>query len=127
MPFASPTFRPPGQRTKQERAKTADQRRGSASSRGYTGRWAKASETHRKRSPLCEYCGLIGRTTPADCTDHLYPHRWPVFEGVFWETKWWVSSCDDCHSGFKQRVERRGAAALDHLARQLGRPTFDEG
>lgn len=124
MPSRPSTFRPRGMRTKQERDRDDDQRRGSAASRGYDGKWAKASTTHRQRNPLCAYCSLRGWVTAATCTDHLYPHRWPIYAGVFWRTEWWVSSCDTCHSGFKQGVERQGSAALDALAVRLGRPVF---
>lgn len=125
MAVRPPTFRPRGQRTVQEKRREIDERRGSAASRGYTGRWAKASATFLKRNPLCEYCRLRGRPlTPSTCTDHLYPHRWPIYQGVFWRSEWWVASCDTCHKGFKQSIERRGSAALDALARQLGRPVF---
>lgn len=118
------TFRPRGAPTRQEVNQASDARRGSAASRGYDGRWSKASRTFLSRNPLCAYCSLRGFVTAAACTDHLYPHRWPIYEGVFWRTEWWVPSCDSCHSGFKQGVERQGSAALDDLARRLGRPTF---
>lgn len=51
--------------------------------------------------------------------DHLYPHR--TYDGVFWLTEWWVASCTPCHSGMKQAVEQAGKAAIDALARRLGR------
>jgi hypothetical protein len=63
--------------------------------------------------------------TPATCTDHLYPHRWAIYALVFWLKKWWVPSCNACHVGFKQSIERRGSTALDDLARQLDRPVFN--
>lgn len=125
MAVRAATFRPHGTRSKQERAKEVDQRRGSAASRGYDSRWAKASATFLKRNPLCAYCALRGLPiTPATCTDHLYPHRWPIYAALFWKTEWWVASCDTCHSRFKQSIERRGSADLDALARRLGRPVF---
>lgn len=120
-------FRPHGSRTKQDRDQEADARRGSAASRGYDGKWSKASTTFRARNPLCAYCALRGFVTPSTCTDHLYPHRWPIYAGVFWKTHWWVASCDPCHVGFKQQVERQGSEALDDLARRLGRPIFTAG
>lgn len=113
-----PLFRPKAQPTRQQQNQEADRRRGSARARGYSPAWDKASAGHIRNSPLCRYCELIGVVRPATLTDHLYPHR--TYEGVFWVKRLWVSSCDDCHSGFKQRVERKGRAALDHLARRLG-------
>jgi 5-methylcytosine-specific restriction protein A len=41
---------------------------------------------------------------------------------LFWDERWWVSSCSPCHSGFKQRVELMGATAIDRLADQLQLP-----
>jgi hypothetical protein len=40
--------------------------------------------------------------------------------------QWWVSCCKSCHDGMKQRLERLGRAAIDTLARRLGRPLWDE-
>lgn len=113
-------FHPRARQTRQEQNRVADRRRGSARQRGYSRAWDKASTGHLRNSPLCLYCKLIGRDEPADLTDHLYPHR--TYEGVFWLKAYWVSCCDDCHNGFKQRVERKGRVALDCLALQLGLP-----
>lgn len=124
MPSMPRTFRPRGAPTRAEVNRDSDARRGSAASRGYDGKWSKASATFLSRNPLCSYCALRGFVTPSACTDHLYPHRWPIYAGVFWETKWWVASCKACHDGFKQSIERQGSDALDALARRLGRPTF---
>ncbi|MES2494624.1 MAG: hypothetical protein V4618_00790 [Pseudomonadota bacterium] len=109
-------FRPHAAGTKRE----VDLRRGSASERGYDGRWAKASASYRREHPLCAYCALLDKVAAASLVDHLYPHR--VYDGVFWERDWWVSSCGPCHSGMKQAVERQGRSALDRLAARLGRP-----
>lgn len=122
MPTMPKRLRPAGARSKVQVRREQDERRGSAASRGYDGRWAKASASFRRRCPLCEYCALNGRVEPATLTDHLYPHR--VYDGVFWVTDWWVASCAACHSGMKQGVERAGKAAIDALALRLGRPTL---
>jgi 5-methylcytosine-specific restriction enzyme A len=124
MPSMPRTFHPRGAPLRCEVNREADFRRGSAAARGYGSRWAKASATFLARNPLCSYCALRGFVTPSALTDHLYPHRWPIYDGVFWETKWWVASCKPCHDSFKQSVERQGSAALDDLARRLDRPTF---
>ncbi|AYO78328.1 hypothetical protein EBF16_16395 [Sphingobium yanoikuyae] len=122
MPTMPRRLRPAGSRSPGQARREQDERRGSASERGYTGRWAKASASFRRRCPLCEYCALDGRVEPATLTDHLYPHR--VFADVFWRSEWWVASCTPCHSGMKQAVERAGKAAIDALARRLGRPVM---
>ncbi|MGQ2989507.1 MAG: hypothetical protein ACT6RD_03400 [Brevundimonas sp.] len=113
-------FRPAAQQSRQQQNREADQRRGSARERGYSRAWDLASKGHVRNDPLCRYCLLIGEYRAATLTDHLYPHR--RFEGVFWIKTYWISSCDDCHVGFKQRIERKGKAALDALAIRLGLP-----
>ena len=105
---------------RRDRAKAHDADRGAARARGYDSRWDKASRSYRRAHPLCAYCALEGEVSPARLVDHLYPHR--VYDGVFWEKQWWVASCHACHSGMKQRAERVGKAALDDLAKRLGRP-----
>lgn len=113
-------FRPHARQSRADQNREADRRRGSARERGYSPAWDKASAGHLRNHPLCRYCELIGEVKPADRTDHFYPHR--TYEGVFWLKVYWVSTCKDCHDGFKQRVERKGKAALDTLAHQLGLP-----
>lgn len=118
-------FRPSHARERAELNQDYDRHRGSARQRGYTAAWDKAAAAHLRSHPLCIYCALVDRVTPATCVDHLYPQR--QFPDVFWRSEWWGSSCAECHSGFKQRVERRGRAALDALARRLDRPVMGEG
>jgi 5-methylcytosine-specific restriction enzyme A len=118
MPSMPPTHRPAGNLTRVDANRTYDARRGSARERGYNAAWDRASRGHRARHPLCQYCALVDEVKAADLTDHLYPHRGD--QVVFWNKKYWVSSCDDCHNGFKQRVERKGRAAIDQLAVRLG-------
>lgn len=124
MPDMPPTLRASGQRSREERNREADQRRGSARKRGYTGKWDKAAKGHLDKNPLCAYCSMGEEVTPATLVDHLYPQR--TYPGVFWVKVWWVSCCNDCHNHYKQRIERRGRMALDELARRLGLPTLDE-
>lgn len=113
-------FRPRGQQARDEQKRDADRRRGSACERGYTSRWDKASAGHIRNDPLCRYCALAGEVKAAELTDHLYPHKRD--QAVFWNRTYWISSCFDCHNGFKQRVERRGRHAIDALAHRLGLP-----
>lgn len=129
MPTRPKVYRPRPSRSKVERNREADQRRGSAHARGYDSRWQKASRGHRRAHPLCAYCeaGAWGdppRVKAAELTDHLYPHGGD--RALFWKSELWVSCCGDCHSGPKQAAERRGLAALDNLARLLGRPLLCE-
>lgn len=125
MPSMPPMLRPQGWKPRPVAERENDARRGTAAARGYDRRWSKASLAYRAAHPLCEYCELEGRVSASTLTDHLYPHR--LYAGVFWLSKWWVSSCDTCHSGMKQAVERKGLAAIDALARRLGRQTYSEG
>jgi 5-methylcytosine-specific restriction protein A len=123
MPIMPPSFRPPRSPSRVEQRREQDARRGSSRQRGYDTRWQKASASNLRDHPLCAYCELEGRVTPATLTDHLYPHR--VFEGTFWRKDWWVASCKPCHDGMKQAVERLGKTAIDRLARALGRPVHE--
>lgn len=123
-----PSFRPKGQ-SRQVTNRAADLRRGTAHSRGYDARWAKASKAYLASHPLCEYCaaGAFGddpRDEPASLVDHLFPHRadGQSDRALFWCDAGWVASCTPCHSGPKQAVERRGLVALRQLAELLGRP-----
>lgn len=129
MPTRPQVFRVHPVRSKVERDREADARRGTAHARGYDGRWAKASKAHLRAHPLCAYCETgafddAPRVEAATLTDHLYPHGGD--RDLFWLSKLWVSSCADCHNGPKQAAERRGRPALDVLARHLGRPTLAE-
>ena len=122
--------RPPNARARQTAAarpaqnRQADTRRGSARSRGYTPAWDAAAKDHLADHPLCRYCetGAFGplRITGAALVDHLYPHRGDM--ELFWDRRWWVSSCTPCHSGPKQRTESAGLDALHRLATALGLP-----
>lgn len=102
--------------------------RGGSAERGYGGKWRKAAATFRTRHPVCAYCWLDGRGTGAELVDHIYPHglrrglATPEAKRLFWRADYWVSCCGVCHRGMKAAVERRGIAAIDELAAQLGLP-----
>ncbi|MFN3584849.1 hypothetical protein [Phenylobacterium sp.] len=122
-------FRARPARTKADRDREADARRGSSHARGYGPRWRRASARRLRDHPLCEYCaaGAWGdppRVRGASLTDHLYPHGGD--QVLFWIEALWVSCCADCHNGPKQAAERRGRSTLDALARHLRRPLLCE-
>ncbi len=113
MPIMPPQFRSAGQRTKVERQRSHDQRRGSARDRGYSSKWDAAAKAFLEHHPLCLYCrmGAWGdppRATPATLVDHLIPHRGDMV--IFWNRRDWVSSCAPCHNGPKASAERNGRA-----------------
>ena len=74
----------------------SDERRGSASSRGYNSVWRKARETWLSRHPLCAECKRSGHVMPASIVDHIIPHRGD--QDLFWDTSNWQSLCARCHS-----------------------------
>jgi len=117
MPKSPPTFRPRGQ-TAAESEREYDRARGSASERGYDAAWNRAAKAFLGVHPLCRYCDLEGYVTAATLVDHFWPHRGD--RDLFWHRAFWVSSCEACHSGMKQRVERAGPSALRELAARLG-------
>ena len=82
-------------------AKRTDHR-GSASERGYTWAWHKASESYKHRHPLCEVCRLEGRITTTAIAHHLVA----VSTGgdVMVEDSELLPVCTSCH----QRVEGLG-------------------
>lgn len=120
MPEAPRTHKPFSKAAQQRTDREFERKRGSARERGYSSAWDKAAKGHLRNCPLCRYCELHDRVTAAVLVDHLYPHEGDMV--LFWRREWWVSSCDDCHNGFKQRLERQGKYALDGLARDLGLP-----
>ena len=76
-----------------------DQRRPSSSARGYDRSWEKARAEFLRRHPRCK-CG-----DPATLVDHIRPHRGD--QTLFWDKTNWEAMCVSCHSGAKQRIERR--------------------
>lgn len=78
----------------------ADKKRGTSSQRGYTGAWDKARKEFLARHRWCRRCGA-----PASVVDHVIPHRGD--QAIFWDKTQWQPLCTPCHSGAKQRQERR--------------------
>lgn len=97
--------------------------------RGYDAAWDRASREFLRANPFCQYCeaGAFGevRTSAAELTDHLYPHKGD--RALFWTREWWVACCAPCHNGPKQAEERQGPRALARLATLLSRPARGGG
>lgn len=97
---------PSGVRCKCEAAADAarkarhDRARPSSSSRGYTGTWQRARDEYLAKHPFCRLCGR-----DATVVDHIEPHKGD--KELFWDRNNWQPLCAPCHSGPKQRQERR--------------------
>lgn len=85
---------------KRARDKAHDRKRGNSSQRGYTREWEKARKAFLARHRFCVRCGA-----PANVVDHKTPHRGD--QRLFWDRTNWQPLCTPCHSGAKQREERR--------------------
>lgn len=83
-----------------ERKARFDKVRPSSSSRGYTGAWQKARDAFLRKHPFCRMCG-----DAAQVVDHIRPHKGD--KEMFWDRDNWQSLCTPCHSGPKQRQERK--------------------
>jgi 5-methylcytosine-specific restriction protein A len=73
-----------------------DKYRGTATERGYDGRWRKARALYLKRNPLCVHCLRDGRVTPAIAVDHIIPHRGD--KDLFWDMSNWQALCTRHHN-----------------------------
>jgi len=91
--------------------KAADQRRGSAASRGYDARWKRAKDAFLRQNPLCAECARQGRPAQADLVDHIQPAKGN--QELFWEPENWQALCTACHNrktnkrdgGFGNRIK----------------------
>ncbi|WOI55131.1 HNH endonuclease signature motif containing protein [Palleronia sp. LCG004] len=83
-----------------ERKARFDRTRPSSSARGYSGTWQKARAAFLAKHPFCRRCGDL-----AAVVDHIEPHRGD--RDLFWDRANWQPLCTPCHSGAKQRDERR--------------------
>lgn len=90
-----------------ERKARFDKKRPNSSQRGYTGQWERESRAFLRLNPHCRKCGkpLDLRTPRAAVVDHKTPHRGD--RTLFWDKRNWQPLCTPCHSGAKQREERR--------------------
>ena len=78
--------------------KATEIRRGSAASRGYGSKWAKARAAFLASHPVCQCpeCTSSGQPLPADVVDHIIPHRGDP--KLFWDTKNWQAMNHVCHN-----------------------------
>jgi 5-methylcytosine-specific restriction endonuclease McrA len=83
-----------------ERKARFDAKRPTSSQRGYSGTWDKARAGYLAANPYCRRCG-----EPASVVDHIRPHRGD--KALFWDKTNWQPLCTPCHSGTKQREERK--------------------
>lgn len=92
---------------KRKRDARHDRKRGSASQRLYDAEWRKASKAFLARHPYCAQCGKpLDLTKPrVAVVDHKIPHKGD--QALFWDKTNWQRLCAPCHSGAKQREERR--------------------
>jgi 5-methylcytosine-specific restriction protein A len=101
----------------QAHQRLADQRRGSAASRGYGYQWQRYSRSFRRRHPLCgdrpasapdtrdSRCRSEHRIVASTVVDHIVPISGPT-DPRFWDGSNHQSLCDACHNA-KRRRERR--------------------
>ena len=70
-------------------AKQAAGERPTAAQRGYGWRWQKASKAFLRANPFAvDYFGVHnGRVFPAECVDHIIPHRGDM--ELFWRVSNW--------------------------------------
>lgn len=83
-----------------ERKARFDRKRPNSTQRGYGGAWEKARKGFLAKHPFCRSCGRF-----ASVVDHIIPHRGD--RRLFWDRNNWQPLCTPCHSGAKQRLERR--------------------
>jgi 5-methylcytosine-specific restriction endonuclease McrA len=88
-----------------ERSTRFEKTRPNSSQRGYNREWQKARDLFLSQHPWCVRCGAR-----ANVVDHKDPHRGD--QAIFWDKSRWQPLCTPCHSGAKQRLERRQQRTL---------------
>lgn len=78
------------------RMKAVDERRGSASSRGYGRSWQKLRAQFLAEHPYCAACERDGRSVVASVVDHIEPHKGD--RDKFWREDNLQPLCARCHS-----------------------------
>lgn len=97
-----------------------DDRRGSASSRGYGYAWQKARDQFLRDNPFCAEHGRQGKMVAASVVDHIVAPklrearesgdsvRIAEAHQLFWSRTNWQPLCKLCHDSVKQRAEKSG-------------------
>ncbi|WP_295378386.1 HNH endonuclease [uncultured Pseudacidovorax sp.] len=75
--------------------RAADERRGTAASRGYGSAWQRAREGFLRAHPLCVRCEARDLVVAATVVDHIKPHKGD--KALFWERGNWQALCKPCH------------------------------
>ena len=78
-----------------ERRRDADKKRGTAVERGYDYRWQQQSKIFLRHHPLCVECSKENKVTPANCVDHIEPHKGN--QSLFWDKNNWQPLCKHHH------------------------------
>jgi len=81
----------------------ARERQTNARQQGYTPQWDKVSKLYRAQHPLCLGCEAIGDITPAQCVDHVIPHRGNA--ALMWDMGNLQPLCRWHHDMIKQQLE----------------------
>jgi 5-methylcytosine-specific restriction protein A len=116
MPVRPPTFRPKGQRTRQQVVAEFDDRRGNAHERGYTYRLRQRMASWKRGHPLCLGCQAVGRVRATEVTDHTIPHKGN--QVLLQDEGNWQPACRPHHDVVKQRLEalfKAGTIGADAL------------
>lgn len=89
------------------RKRELDERRGTATSRGYDVRWRRFREQWLRQHPICgdrirgrsaehSACAATGRVTPGTDVDHIVPHSGDP--ALFWDEVNLQTLCRECHN-----------------------------
>lgn len=94
---------PRHERAQADTARASDHARGSATARGYDGRWRAYRRRYLREHPLCADCERAGRVTAATVVDHIVPHRGDAVR--FWDERNHQALCQPCHSAKTARSD----------------------
>jgi 5-methylcytosine-specific restriction protein A len=98
------------------RTQDYERQRGHARQQGYITRWDRVSRHYRRMHPLCLGCQVVGRTTLAQCVDHVVPPKGDVL--LMWSVHNLQGLCHWHHNVIKQQLEHlyaQGAINADDL------------
>ena len=109
MPSRPPIHRPPGTRSKQQRQRERDQRRGSSTARGYDYAWQKLRIRKLQADPLCAGCTTQGRVSLAEEVDHIIRiTKRPDLRLDWGNLQSLCGPCHDAKSAAERAVDRGG-------------------